>query len=123
MYQKLRSLLVAACLLPAALMPSASLAIGSLEPATSSSAAPTHLAQNTYPSELVTIYMNSCVNSASSANISKELATSYCQCSIDRIQSAYTLEIFLELIQSAAPGTLPPEIESIANACFTSILN
>ncbi len=123
MYQKLRSLLVAACLLPTALMPSASLAAGSLEPATSSSAAPTHLAQNTYPPELVTVYMDSCVGTASNANISKEMATSYCRCSIDRIQSNYTLEKFLEIVQSATPGTLPPELESIASACVTNILN
>lgn len=123
MYQKLRPLLVAACLLPTALMPSASLAAGSLESVPSSSAAPTHLAQNTYSAELVKGYMDSCVNAASNANITRELATSYCQCSIDRIQSTYTLEKFLELLQNATPGTLPPEIETIAAACFTNIFN
>lgn len=123
MYQKLRALLVAACLLPTALMPSASLAAGSLEPANSSSTAPTHLAQNTYPPELVRVYMDACVGSASTANISRELATSYCRCSIDRIQSTYTLEKFLELVQNAAPGSLPPELETIAAACVTNILN
>lgn len=123
MYKKLRSILVAACLLPTALIPSTSLAAGSLEPAISSSAAPTHLAQNAYPSEIVTFYMEICINGASNVEISKELATSYCRCSIDRIQSSYTLEKFLEIVQSAPPGILPPEIETIANACFSSILN
>jgi hypothetical protein len=123
MYQKLRSLLVAACLLPTALMPSASLAANPLEPASPNTATPTHIAQNTYPPELVRVYMDSCVGSASSANIPRELATSYCRCSIDRIQSTYTLEKFLELVQSATPGTLPPELETIASACVTSILN
>ncbi len=123
MYQKLRSLLVAACLLPTALMPSASLAAGSLESVPSSPAAPTHLAQNTYPSQLVRVYMDSCVRTASTAGVPTELATSYCRCSIDRIQSTYTLEQFLELVQNATPGTLPPELETIATACVTSILN
>ncbi len=124
MYKKIRSLLVAACLLPTALMSPASLAAGSLEPANSSPAtAPTHLAQNTYPPELVTVYMDACVGSASNVNISREMATNYCRCSIDRIQGTYTLEKFLELVQSASPGTLPPELETIASACVTNILN
>ena len=123
MYQKLRSLLVAACLLPTALMPSASLAAGSLESVPSSPAAPTHLAQNTYPPELVGVYMDSCVRTASNAGIPPETATSYCRCSIDRIQSTYTLNQFLELVQSASPGTLPPELETIATECVTTIFN
>lgn len=123
MYQKLRSFLVAACLLPTALMPSASLAANPLEPTAPNAAAPIHLAQNTYPPELVRVYMDSCVGSASSASIPTELATSYCRCSIDRIQSNYTLEKFLEIVQSATPGTLPPELETIASACVTNILN
>lgn len=123
MYQKLRSLLVAACLLPTALMPSASLAASSLESVPASLAAPTHLAQNTYPPELVRVYMDSCVRTASSAGVPAELATSYCRCSIDRIQSTYTLNQFLELVQSATPGTLPPELETIAAACVANIVN
>jgi hypothetical protein len=123
MYKKLHSVLVAVCLIPTTLMPSASLAAGSLEPMTSSSATPTYLAQNTYPPELVTVYMDACVGSASNTSISREMAISYCRCSIDRIQSNYTLEKFLELVQSASPGILPPELESIAAACVTSLTN
>lgn len=123
MYQKLRSLLVAACLLPTALMSSASLAAGSLESVPSIPAAPTRLARNTYPPELVRVYMDACVRTASNAGIAAELATSYCRCSIDRIQSTYTLNQFLELVQSATPGTLPPELETIAAACIANIIN
>lgn len=122
MYQKLRALLVAACLLPTAFLPSASLAAGSLESLTPSSA-PTQLAQNTYPSELVKVYMDSCVGSAASGDIPREQATSYCQCSIDRVQSTYTLEQFLQIVQSAPRGQLPPELEQIAAACVASVLN
>jgi len=122
MYQKLRSLLVAACLWPATLLPSASLAASSLEPLPSSSPA-THLAQNTYPPDLITIYMDSCVGGATSNGIPREVATRYCRCSIDSIQSTYSLEQFLQLFQSLSPGQIPPAIEEIATTCAANILN
>ncbi|NJL88980.1 MAG: hypothetical protein HC916_03615 [Coleofasciculaceae cyanobacterium SM2_1_6] len=126
MYLKLRSIAIAACLLPVSLLPTTSLAASPLAPAVPT--APTnnsavYLAQNAYPPELVAIYMDSCVSSASGNDIPSELVQRYCQCSIDTIQSTYTLEQFLAIVQGAAPGQLPSELESIAEVCVSNILS
>ncbi len=125
MFLKFRSIAVIACLLPVSLLPTVSLAASPLANSLNSRTnnSETYLAQNTYPPELVGIYMDSCVGSASASDISPELVQRYCQCSIDSIQSAYTLEEFLSLVQSAAPGQLPPELESIAEVCVSNILS
>jgi hypothetical protein len=126
MYLKLRSIAIAACLLPVSLLPTASLAANPLAHSPNSLAnSQGYLAQNTntYPPELIAIYMDSCVGSASDSSISPELIQRYCQCSIDTIQSTYTLEQFLAIVQRAAPRQLPPELESIAEVCVTNILS
>lgn len=122
MYQKLRSLLVAACLFPASLLPTTVLAANprTIAPTSANSM---QLAQNTYPAEVVNIYMEVCVNSAKNSGVSAEVATSYCRCSIDQFQRAYTMDKFLQLVQSSTPGQLPPELESIASSCAASITN
>ena len=125
MFLKFRSIAVIACLLPVSLLPTVSLAASPLANSLNSRTnnSETYLAQNTYPPELVGIYMDSCVGSASASDISPELVQRYCKCSIDSIQSAYTLQEFLSLVQSAAPGQLPPELETIAEACVSNILS
>jgi hypothetical protein len=118
MYQKLRFLLVAACLLPTALMPSASLAASSPEPPV-----PIHLAQNTYSREFLRGFMDSCISGIVNRNIPRESAISYCQCFIERAQLIYTQEQLSQLSQNASLETLPPEIISIGSTCSTNILN
>lgn len=125
MYLKLRSIAIAACLLPVSLLPAVSLAASPLANAPNSRTnnSETYLAQNTYPPELVAIYMDSCVGSASTSNIPPELVRRYCQCSIDTIQSTYTLEEFSAIVRGAARDQLPPELESIAEVCVSNILS
>ncbi len=124
MYLKLRSIAIAACLLPVSLLPTASLAANPLANSPNSLInAQGDLAQNTYPPELIGIYMDSCTNAAAQSNIPPELIRRYCQCSIDTIQSTYTLEEFSAIVRGAARDQLPPELESIAEVCVSNILS
>ncbi len=88
-------------------------------------ATPIQLAQqqpaNSYPEELVQIYMDSCVNSAVNGGVPREIATNYCRCSINRIQARYTLDQFLAIVQSRTGNQLPPQLEEIATLCVQQV--
>ncbi|WP_204103090.1 MULTISPECIES: hypothetical protein [Spirulina sp. CCY15215] len=75
--------------------------------------------ENAYPIEIVSRFVNSCTNSATTqTNIPETMARSACQCMIWQIQDRYTLEDFATLSQRVSQDReAAQEFVQIVGAC------
>jgi hypothetical protein len=72
---------------------------------------------NSYPTQDVDAFMNSCVSSAVNVGITQSQAESYCSCAIQEIQNQYTYEQFQQLSRQLMQRQTPPELTEIINTC------
>ena len=104
MHTKLRSILVATCLLSASILPTTVLANG----------------PEGAPSTPAEEFMESCIQGGINAGASPHEAQPYCQCALEQIMSKYSPSEFVELVNST-PGQVPPALEPILASCRESV--
>ena len=72
-----------------------------------------------FPDALVSAYLTACENAATSDT---NKVAAYCQCTIDKFQSTYSLAEFINLAQRLTAGDFPPEAKTIVFDCAVQSL-
>jgi hypothetical protein len=72
-----------------------------------------------FPDVLVSAYLTACEKAASSDTDS---LAAYCQCTIDKFQSTYSLPDFINVAQRLTVGDFPPEAKTIIFDCAVQFL-
>ncbi|MBO9999781.1 MAG: hypothetical protein J7641_12395 [Cyanobacteria bacterium SID2] len=71
-----------------------------------------------YPKNVVDTFVNECMNNADGIDYAREI----CQCTIDRIQVAYTFDEFKAIDEQVKSGEEPPEeMLDISATCYSQV--
>ncbi|TVQ46760.1 MAG: hypothetical protein EA365_04715 [Gloeocapsa sp. DLM2.Bin57] len=74
---------------------------------------------NQYSPEVVSGFINSCTEAATSDGVEFQLAQNICSCYIYEIQNMYTFEQFETIDRQVAEGQpLPPAFQEIVSTCI-----
>ena len=68
-----------------------------------------------YPAGVRTAYLQSCEGGAASMG---DKAKPYCACTLNKIESKYTLDEFVKLATKMQGNDLPPEFMAIVKSCL-----